>query len=349
MERLIHKTLAFWNLLLSQSSGQCDVIAAVIVHAACQWLTHRHPAALPLTSDAWCSLSVSSNCMLCCEWGIMRQNKDNRLALLSKTSFQSQTNHGLELERIHADLEVGKSQTQWSHRHLYVELRHLREKAESNLQKAVRELVARRGHQKNVYFDRLARDINVKDTGQYSTSVSTGKEASCSCSRHTHINLELLLLTLYEEIDAVFKLHHRQESEREKAILLCHLLQRHRKQLQGRQRAVHPSYNLKSLSKKPAQKDGVNSCHSASRSSGRTSGRGLCAADPSANATALDTCQCSLLKNCDTLNAGRSDHPPCGAPRTGESTPSKCLNINMEVSYITSDDFMFLTVVELIW
>lgn len=278
----------------------------------------------------------------------MRQNKDNRLALLSKTSFQSQTNHGLELERIHADLEVGKSQTQWSHRHLYVELRHLREKAESNLQKAVRELVARRGHQKNVYFDRLARDINVKDTGQYSTSVSTGKEASCSCSRHTHINLELLLLTLYEEIDAVFKLHHRQESEREKAILLCHLLQRHRKQLQGRQRAVHPSYNLKSLSKKPAQKDGVNSCHSASRSSGRTSGRGLCAADPSANATALDTCQCSLLKNCDTLNAGRSDHPPCGAPRTGESTPSKCLNINMEVSYITSDDFMFLTVVELI-
>nr|XP_020480211.1 peripheral-type benzodiazepine receptor-associated protein 1 isoform X8 [Monopterus albus] len=153
---------------------------------------------------------------------------------------------------------------------------------------------------------------------------------------------------LYEKIhgeQSGYKLHHRQEFELEKAIFLCHLLEDHRRPVQGRQRAGHPSYIYKSLSRKPAHEGSSNyreilkRAQSASHSFKNTrgekrkqpSGNGPC------NTVAVgDTCQSSSLKICHSFNtpyAGCSES--CGS---NESSPAKCMDRNME----NGTDYRFL-------
>ncbi|XP_042286258.1 peripheral-type benzodiazepine receptor-associated protein 1 isoform X1 [Thunnus maccoyii] len=302
--------------------------------------------------------------MLCCECGIMRKDRDNPLALSPKKPCQGQAEYGRELERLRADLEAEKSRTLRARRHLCVEIRHLREEAERKQQRALRELTARRGCQKDWHSNRswrlLAKEVNIEDIGRYSNVDSTGKEAFCLISGETCTKLEQLLLTLYEKINGeqgVYKLHHRQEFELEKAFFLCHLLEAHERQ--GRQSAGHPSYISKSLSRKPTQ-DRSNFCQTRPRltysraslqRSQNTSlspkkktkqdpqklplGRDLVAADPCTTAAVVDTCWSSSLNICHPPNsphAGWDDQLPYCAESSGsdESTPSKCMDRNME-------------------
>ncbi|XP_069366171.1 peripheral-type benzodiazepine receptor-associated protein 1 isoform X4 [Paralichthys olivaceus] len=272
----------------------------------------------------------------------MRTDRDNPLPLSSKKYCESQADYGRELERLRAELEKEKSQTQRARGHLSVELRRLREEAEREQKRAVRELTARR---KDLHCNRsrgfVAKEVNSKDTDQSSKDESSGKEAFPLSRGETYRKLELLLLTLYEEINgeqAVYKLHQRQDIELEKAIFLCHLLETHGRLLQRRQRAAHPS---KSLSNKPTQEDGDKSCqrsqsaaHSSKQNSKedqqkQPSGRDLCEADPSNTAAVVDTCRSGSRKIChphNTPHAGWDDQPPSCT----ESSPSKCMERNME-------------------
>lgn len=296
----------------------------------------------------------------------MRRDRDNPLALSSKKPCQSQADYGGELERLRADLEREKNRRQQAYRRLCVELRHLREESEREQQRAVRELTARRGCQKVRHWHLFAKLVNTRDSGQYSEIESTGKESFCMSSGETYTKLEQLLLMLYDKINceqAVYKLHHRQELELEKAIFLCHLLEAHRKLLLRRQRAGHPSHISKSLTRKSTQEDSSNFCHtkpfltcprallqrphSASHSFGEKTkqdrlkqplGKALCAADPCTTTAVVDTCQSSFLKICHpngTPHAGW-DNQPQYSPESSwseESSSSKCMDGNMEVSY----------------
>ncbi|XP_059207261.1 peripheral-type benzodiazepine receptor-associated protein 1 [Centropristis striata] len=305
--------------------------------------------------------------MLCCERGIMKEDRDNPLALSSKKPCQGQTDHGQELVRLRADWEAEKKLTQRASGHLSVELRHLRQEAEKEQQRAVRELAARRGCQKDRHFDRyqrlLAKEVNIKGSGRHTEVESKEKEAFCLCSGETYTNLKQLLLTLYEKINgeqAVYKLHHRQELELEKAIFLCHLLEANGRLLQGRQQAGLPSSNFNSPSRKTTQEEGSNSRQkkpflTSSRASPQRSqtashslkkktkqdrreeplGRAVGAADPCTSAAVVDTCRSGSLKIChphDAPHAGWDHQPPFCAESSGsdKSPPSKCMDTNME-------------------
>ncbi|XP_076606055.1 peripheral-type benzodiazepine receptor-associated protein 1 isoform X7 [Chaetodon auriga] len=305
--------------------------------------------------------------MLCCECVIMRKDRDNPLALSSKKPCQGQTGYGGELQRLRADLEAEKNRTRQETQELCVALRHLREGAEREQQRAVRELAARRGCQKDRHSDRhwrlLAKEVNIKDSGRCSEVESKGKGAFCVCSGETYTKLEKLLLTLDEKINgeqAVYELHHGQNFELEKAIFLCHLLEAYGRLLQGRQGAGHPSYNLKRLSTKSALEDTGDSCqtkplltssrallqrsHSAPHSPKKRTkqdprkqalGRALSAADPCTSAAVVDTCRSSSLEIChprSTPHAGWDDQPPDCTESSGsdESPPTKCMDRKME-------------------
>lgn len=304
--------------------------------------------------------------MLCSECVIMRKDRDNPLALSSKKPCQGQTDSRRELKRLHADSEAEKTRTQQAHGHLCVEVRHLQEEVDKEKHGAVRELTARRGCPKDRYSHRLPpRETNVKESGRCREVESAGKGSFCLYSGETYATLEHLLLTLYEKINGeqpVYKLHHRQDLELEKAIFLCHLLKTHGRLLQGRQRAGHPSYISKHLSRKPTQEDISNSClkepllthsssllqrsHSASKEKTKQDQqelllrRALRAADPCTTAAVVDTCRSGSLKICcppRTLHAGWDNQPPCCAESSGseKSPPSKSMDRNMEVSYVS--------------
>lgn len=308
--------------------------------------------------------------MLCSECVIMRKDRDNPLALSSKKPCQGQTDSRRELERLRADSEAEETRTQQAHGNLCVEVRHPQEEVDKEKHRAVRELTARRGCPKDRYSHRHwrlpPRETNVKESGRYREVEPTGKGSFCLYSGETYATLEHLLLTLYEKINGeqpVYKLHHRQDLELEKAIFLCHLLKTHGRLLQGRQRAGHPSW----LSRKPTQEDS-NSClrepllthsssllqrsHSASKVTTKQAQQELPlrraprAADPWTTAAVVDTCQSSSLKICcppKTLHAGRDNQPPCCAESSSgseKSPPSKCRDRNMEVSYVSFQHFI---------
>uniref|UniRef100_UPI0037E805C0 peripheral-type benzodiazepine receptor-associated protein 1-like n=1 Tax=Semicossyphus pulcher TaxID=241346 RepID=UPI0037E805C0 len=283
----------------------------------------------------------------------MRKDRDNPLALSSKNVCQGQTDYGGEIERLRAELQTEKGRTQRARGLLCVELRHLREEAEREQQRAVKELTARRGCQKDRHWCLLAKEVNIKDSGQYRES--TGKEAFCLYSGETYAKLEQLLLTLYEKINgeqADNKLPHRQEFELEKALFLCHLLEAHGRLLKGRKRAGHPrktttSDSITSSQTKPhlpcsraLQQTSQRAFKSQKKKSKQdqqrqTSVGAVSAADPCTTVAVVDTCWSSSLKIChptDTPHAGWDDQPPCCSESTGShgSPPSKCMVRNME-------------------
>ncbi|KAM6984238.1 peripheral-type benzodiazepine receptor-associated protein 1 isoform 2-T2 [Tautogolabrus adspersus] len=287
----------------------------------------------------------------------MRKDRDNPLALSSKKPCQGQTDFGRELERLRAELELEKIRTQQAHGLFCVELRHLREEAEKEQQRVVRELMVRRGCQtyghSNRLWSLLAKELSVGDIGQYTES--TGKEVFCLYGGETFSKLEQLLPFLCEKINdeqAERKLHHRQEFDLQKAIFLFHLLEAHVRLLQGKKRAGH--------SRTPTQAESCNVCQkkplltwSRARQQKYQSvsnfpkkktkhdqrrqplGRAPSAADPCTTAAVLDTCRSSTLKIChlpDTPHAGWDGQPPHGSESSGShrSPPSKCMDRNME-------------------
>ncbi|XP_012776262.2 peripheral-type benzodiazepine receptor-associated protein 1 isoform X16 [Maylandia zebra] len=297
----------------------------------------------------------------------MTEDRDNSVVLSSMKPCQDLSGCGQDLESLRADWEVAKSRTRQAHEALTAEIRWLREEAEREQQRAVRELTARRGDQKDRNYNRhryfLAKKVDTESSKWHGSVDSTRKKAFCFCSRQTYTKLEHLLLTLYMKINgeqAAYKLHHRQKFELEKAIFLCHLLEAHGRLLQGAQKAAPLRHVFKSLSRKPSQEDSSKYCqttplltpqrsllqrpHSTSHSPKskikldqwkQPSERNLCAADPCATPTVLDTCQNRSPNICHSLNtphAGWDDQPlSCTeSSRSEESSPSKCMKRNME-------------------
>lgn len=267
---------------------------------------------------------------------------DNPLALFSNKLCQGQTACERELERQRADLDAEKNRSQRGFARLSVELRLLREKAEREHQRDVKELAARRKCQAN----RDSQRCSHKASGGY-RSESAEKDPFCLSSPETHAKLEQLLDTLNKKIDGgqpFHKLRHRQGFELEKAIFLCHLLKAYRILLREKRRAGRSGHGVRGFSRKLPDKDDISSCltgppqtcsgallpgpHSASRSPKRQSKRNqpewkaVHAADPCPPATALDTCRSSAVKSC------RRPNVPHAGWTAQESPPP------MEVGYL---------------
>lgn len=301
--------------------------------------------------------------MLCSEHVTMRRDLGNPLALSSKKPCQGQTDYRQELERLHADLEADKGRTQRARGRLCVELRHLREEAEKEQQRAVKELIARRGCQKERYPHGQcclpAKAKSIKESGRHREVRSTGKGSFPLCHGQTYAKLEQLLLLLYENINSEqsVKLHHGKQLELKKALILCNLLEAHGRLLQGKQSTEHTGYVFKPDSRK--QEDDnfchpdplltralLQTSHSASHlpqekpkqdQKEQPLGRALQAADLCTTTAVRDTCQRGSLKICHpptTTHADWDEQPPCYIEFFGseESTPSKCSDRNMEVS-----------------
>lgn len=291
---------------------------------------------------------------------ITRKDMDNSLALFSNKLCQGQAACERELERQCTDLDAEKNRTQQGFAHLSVELRRLREKAEREHQRAVKELAARQKRQTDRDSQRCSHQVAADSAGRRSESAE--KEPLYLCGRETYAKLEQFLETLTKKIDgeqAIYKLHHRQGFEQEKAIFLCHLLNAYRVLLQGRRRAGR---SLKTSSRKVPHQDNTSSCltgllrtpscrvllqrpHSASHSPQKHNkykqqawpvGKVLPPADLCLRNTASDTCQSSALKICrppKAPHAGWTTKPPCCLEfcRSGESPPPRCTDRNMEV------------------
>lgn len=286
----------------------------------------------------------------------MREDRDNLLALSSKRWCQEQTDYEQELKRLQADLEAERIQTLWARGQLGAELRCLREEAEQDYKRAVRELAARQGYHK----DRDRHRCLLAKEGKFKEVESTG-ESFLSCRGKT--KLERLLLALFEELNgeqATRKLHHRQEFELEKAIFLCRLLEAHGRLLQG---VEPPNYKSKNLSKKPTWGNSIDLCQTTPlvtcsraplRSSDspspkrkstqdqekRPSGGDLPAAALCTAAAVEGTRQVSPQKICHlqrTLHAGRDNQLSNWTRSSGsaESSSSRCTAGTMEVSSFT--------------
>lgn len=292
----------------------------------------------------------------------MRKDTDNPLALFSNKLCQGQTACERELGRLRADLDAEKGRTQRGFAHLSAELRRLREKAECEYQRAVKELADRQTRQTDRDSQRCSHKV---DAG--SRSESAEREALCLRGGETDATLEQSLETLNKSIDGEqpgYELHHRQGFELEKAIFLCHLLKAYRLLLQERRRAGRSSRGVEGFSRKLPAKDGISSCltgplqtysravlqrsHRASPSPKKQGkreqrvgpvGRALHRAEPGLLATALDTCRSSALKICHPPNvphAGRTTQ----APRRTEDPPprSRCMEVGSMIFTNSAND-----------
>lgn len=300
-------------------------------------------------------MRVSFPCMLRSDV-ITRKDMDNPLALFSNKLCQGQTACERELERLRADLDAERNRTQQGFAHLSVELRRLREKAEHEHQRAVKELAARQKGQTDRHSQRCSHQVAADSAGHRSELAE--KEPLYLLGRETYAKLEQFLETLTKKLDGeqpTYKLHHRQGFEQEKAIFLCHLLKAYRILLQDRRRAGHCSHSGKTFSRKLPHKDRLlqtPSCrlllqrprsashlpqkHSKQNQQEWPGVKALYPADPCLPATASDTCWSSALKICPppkTPHAGWTTQPPCCTKfcRSGESPPPRCTDRNMEV------------------
>uniref|UniRef100_A0A3Q2QHE0 Peripheral-type benzodiazepine receptor-associated protein 1 n=1 Tax=Fundulus heteroclitus TaxID=8078 RepID=A0A3Q2QHE0_FUNHE len=275
--------------------------------------------------------------------------------VFAKRSCQSQADYRRELERLRADLEAEKIQTLWACGQLGTELRCLREEAELEHERAVRELAARRfcltARTRGRHLP--AKEGRIKNRGQHIKVQSTRETGFHLDSGQS--KLEQLLLTLHETISgkqAGYQLHHGQEFELEKAIFLCRLLEAHGRLLLGTRLSLRSSsYVANKFTKKPVWNNGCNPCHSApllncSRtqrdlpSSNRKSkpaqkrplsSSGLEIARPCTSAAARGACQIRAHRH-NTTRSVQDNHPPCCAETTSsdESSSTKCMKGNME-------------------
>lgn len=296
----------------------------------------------------------------------MRKEWGNPLVLSSERLCQGWTDYRQEQQRLHVDLEGGRDQTQWPCGRLRLELQRLREEAEEEHQRALKELASKEGQKKKRHSDRQRclqlKATKVKESGRRRESRWTRKGSVHLFWGETYAKLEQLLLLLYERTNSeqpVVKLRHREQLELKKALLLCNLLQAQGKLLQEKQRVDYPACIFRHYSRKHEDDDpdplitysralpqrSHSALHSVQEKPKQDQQEGplrsaLPAADPHTATTAWDTCQTASLKIChppSTTHAGWDDQRPCCTEffRSEETTPSKCTYRNMEVSYFT--------------
>lgn len=274
---------------------------------------------------------------------------DNPLVLFSKNLCQGQAACERELERLHADLNAENNWKRQGFVHLSAKLRRLRENAEYEHQRAVKELAARQKCQKDRIFQSCSHEVAADSAGYW----------SCLCGSETYAKLEQLLAILNKNIageQPVYKLYNMQGFEPEKAIFLCHLLKAYRILLQERRRVGCSIHNMTSFSRK---RQSINSSltrllqtcsrghlqrlHSGShfpkKQSNHNQQEWPVGKDPCLPATDLDTCWISSLKICHPPNvphAGWSNQPPnfTELHRSEESPSPRCTDRNMEVGYL---------------
>ncbi|XP_036071231.1 peripheral-type benzodiazepine receptor-associated protein 1 isoform X4 [Oryzias melastigma] len=268
----------------------------------------------------------------------MRDDRDNPLALSFKSSSCNDTDYGRELRRLRADLEAEKNQEAWACGRLAVELRRLREEAEREHQRAVKELAARRGSRKGQNGSRklLAEELRKEDDERCGKE-PTGEETFSFCSIQTQ-----LLLDKINSKEATFK---SQDFEIEKAILLCHLLETHGRLLRGTQKNISPRRAAKCSSKKPnypsaPQVKPPGDSHSSQRSK-QEEWRQPVECNPPADASCFSTI---AGKTCQSTNltTGHPHPPPTHAGQenqasnwtessgSDELSVSKCMGRSME-------------------
>lgn len=306
----------------------------------------------------------------------MRKDWGNPPALLSEKPCQGQTDCRRDWQMLQSDLEERREQTQQTRGRLRLELQRLREEAEEEHLRALKELATREGQQKERYSYRQrclhSKTTRVKESGR--RGGVTGKGSVHRFCGQTYAKLEQLLLLLYERVNSeqpVVKLRHREQLELKKALLLCNLLQAKGKLLQEKQSADYPACIFRQYSRKHndhnfslpdpfitssrALPHGAHSAlHSVQEKPKQDQqegplGSALPAADPHTATAAWDTCQTGSLKICHppgTTHAGWDHQPPCCTHffRSEETTPSKCTYRNMEVSYFTFTECIILII-----
>ena len=168
----------------------------------------------------------------------MKQDRANSiLSLSSKNLSRDQRSRDQEIEGLRADLEAEQSRRQRALCRFSGELRHLRQEAETELQRACEELTTRRGHQnatlgplhskppaRLVQKAPIQRDV----PGGHGKDEQSWTGGSRRGAGRTDHKLERLLLRFYQEVHAekdVHDPHGREEWELEKALFLCRLLE----------------------------------------------------------------------------------------------------------------------------
>lgn len=299
-------------------------------------------------------IRVTFPCMLHADV-ITSKDMDNPLALFSNKLCQGQTACERELERLRADLDAEKNRTQRGFAHLSVELRQLREKAEHEHQRAVRELAARQKGQTYRGSQRCSHQVAAGSAGHRSKSAE--REPLFLLGRETYAKLDHFLEALAKKIDGeqpIYKPHYRQRFEQDRAIFLYHLLKAYRTLLEDRRRAGHSGHSVETSSRKLPHEDRLSSCligplqtvsfgvplqgprsppkPSKHKQQEPPEGKAPGPADPRLPAKASDTCRGSARTLCHppkAPHAGWTTQPPCC--RSGESPPPRCTDRNMEV------------------
>lgn len=285
---------------------------------------------------------------------------DNPLALFSKILCQGQASCERELERLHADLNAENNWKQQGFVHLSAELRGLREKAEYEHQRAVKEMAVRQKCKKD--RAKAKKDRVFQSWSNEVAADCAGYWSLCWCGSETYAKLEHLLEILNKNIagkQPVYKLYNMQGFELEKAIFLCYLLKACRILLQERWRVGRSIHNLTSFSRKLQHKENISSCltglrqtcsrrnlqrlHSGShlpkKQSNHNQQEWPVGKDPCLSATALDTLWISSLNICHPLNLPHADWSNqslnCTELHRSEESPSlRCTDRNMEVGYL---------------
>ena len=176
-----------------------------------------------------------------------RDRANSTLSLSSKKQSRDGKNRDQELERLRADLEAEQSRRQRALWRFSGELRHLREEAESELQRACKELTSRLACQKATLSPpnskppaRLIQNAPIQrdNVGGHGKDEPSRKAGSCRGTGKTDHKLQQLLLRFYQEVHAeeeVYDPRDREEFELDKASFLCRLLESQGRPSKGRQ------------------------------------------------------------------------------------------------------------------
>ncbi|XP_055004343.1 RIMS-binding protein 2 isoform X1 [Boleophthalmus pectinirostris] len=157
----------------------------------------------------------------------MKNKRDNPQMLSCNNPYQD--HYGRELSKLQAALKAEELLSQQIHQNLRLDLQHLREEAEKRLHIALLEFMSKRVCQ----IERSCIKPGRREKHHFK---SNQDHQNVTCTR-----LEQLL-KIYDKINletAYSELHHRQELDLEKALLLCHVLETNDKLLSQRQ--GHPS------------------------------------------------------------------------------------------------------------
>ncbi|KAJ7997366.1 hypothetical protein DPEC_G00228230 [Dallia pectoralis] len=212
-----------------------------------------------------------------------RDRGGNALTVSSKKQWRERGGHGGDLEKLCSALEAERCLNRQAERRFSLELRRLREEAEQEQQRALRELSSRHERQKALELRRLqwalekewatevrlekereaairqARELlrrlsevannTIGKCGRCSRRETLDREPGCAGNGASYRKLERLLERLHEQLEdgggeqAVVLQRLRQELDLEKGFYLCHQLEAHRQPGTGKGSEQNQSFS----------------------------------------------------------------------------------------------------------